>query len=102
MTSAATEVERAFASRGRLAEIANELKGLDRISKKSRDPAELTACAKRVGEISAEAQRLQGHAVGEVSRLARELQGAPGFDLVRFPEWRTELLALIATREVRP
>ena len=80
MTTAEDEVTRALTNRGSLAELADEAKALDKISRKSRDPAELVACAKRAGETSLGVRNLQGMAVREIGRLLRELQAAPGFN----------------------
>jgi hypothetical protein len=88
-----TDLMQALANRGRLAEIADELRALEKVSKKSCNPEELAACTKRAAEIVAETRELQGRAVAEAGRLIRELQAAPGFDLAWFPERRTALKA---------
>jgi hypothetical protein len=94
------DLTRALATRGRLAELADEVKALDKVSKKSRNPGELKACAARAAEIAAETQRLQGFAVREAGRLLKEMQAVPGFSLDLFlGDQRVALGALMAARQ---
>jgi hypothetical protein len=97
-----TDLMQARANGGRLAEIAVELKALDKLSKKSGNPAELTSCGKRAAELGVETRKLQGRAVAEVGRLIRELRAAlPGFDPALLPEWRAALKARLLELERR-
>jgi hypothetical protein len=97
-----TELMRSHANRGRLAEIADELRALETVSKKSCNPEELAACARRAAELGAETRELQGRAVAEAGRLIRELQAAlPGFDPALLPEWLAALKARLLELERR-
>jgi hypothetical protein len=67
-----TELERALSLRGEAASLGDELKALDKISKTSRDPEELSRCARRCSEIEHRLGVLNARAFIERSRLLRE------------------------------